>query len=88
MGNDQNKPLISYTPATLRARHDGWTAEKQVAFIEALAETGIVDDPRGDAARGPISTGMTGPPRVRARVRSLHSLRFEGPRSRVEERTW
>jgi hypothetical protein len=28
----------------LRARHDGWTVDKQCAFIEALAETGIVEE--------------------------------------------
>lgn len=29
-------------PVRLRQRHDGWTPERQVAFIEALAETGCV----------------------------------------------
>jgi hypothetical protein len=28
----------------LRTRHDGWTAEKQIAFIEALAETACVEE--------------------------------------------
>ncbi|HUE78883.1 MAG TPA: hypothetical protein VMN38_04560 [Sphingomicrobium sp.] len=28
----------------LRPRHDGWTAEKQIAFIEALAESGCVEE--------------------------------------------
>ncbi|HUG46636.1 MAG TPA: hypothetical protein VMK31_09040 [Sphingomicrobium sp.] len=37
-------PLIPFTPAPLRARHDGWTAERQIAFIEALAETGCVEE--------------------------------------------
>lgn len=36
-------PLITFQPAELRARHDGWTAEKQIAFIEALAETACVE---------------------------------------------
>jgi hypothetical protein len=27
-----------------RPRRDGWTVEKQIAFIEALAETGIVEE--------------------------------------------
>lgn len=35
-------PAPAFTPATLRARHDGWTPERQVAFIEALAETACV----------------------------------------------
>jgi hypothetical protein len=40
----QDKPLIPFTPVALRARHDGWTAEKQIAFIEALAETACVEE--------------------------------------------
>ena len=39
-----NKPNITFTSVPLRARRDGWTAEKQFAFIEALAETGIVEE--------------------------------------------
>lgn len=31
-----------FTPVPLRARHDGWTPERQVGFIEALAETACV----------------------------------------------
>jgi hypothetical protein len=42
--NAPDKPLIPFTPVPLRARHDGWTAEKQIAFIEALAETACVED--------------------------------------------
>lgn len=38
-----DKPLIPFTPLDLRSRHDGWTAEKQIAFIEALAETACVE---------------------------------------------
>jgi hypothetical protein len=37
-------PQIAFEPAKLRPRYDGWTAEKQVAFIEALAETKCVDE--------------------------------------------
>ena len=35
---------LAFTPARLRERHDGWTAEKQIAFIEALAECACVDE--------------------------------------------
>lgn len=35
-------PAASFAPIELRARHDGWTPERQVAFIEALAETACV----------------------------------------------
>lgn len=33
-----------FTPAELRRRHDGWTPERQVAFIKALADTACVDE--------------------------------------------
>ena len=39
-----SKPLVPFDPVPLRPRHDGWTVEKQYAFIEALAETGIVEE--------------------------------------------
>jgi hypothetical protein len=35
---------LGFTPVPVRARHDGWTVERQIAFIEALAESGIVED--------------------------------------------
>jgi hypothetical protein len=37
-------PPIAFEPAQLRPRHDGWTAERQIAFIETLAATKCVDD--------------------------------------------
>lgn len=38
------KPL-SFTPTQrIRERHDGWTYERQIAFIEALAECACVDE--------------------------------------------
>jgi hypothetical protein len=37
------KPATDFEPVELRHRHDGWTPERQVAFIEALAECGCVD---------------------------------------------
>jgi hypothetical protein len=33
---------ISFQPVPVRRRHDGWTAERQVAFIEKLADCGSV----------------------------------------------
>jgi hypothetical protein len=36
--------MIDFQPVALRARHDGWTLERQIAFIEALAETGCVEE--------------------------------------------
>ena len=41
---DPAKSDFSFTPVAVRARHDGWTPERQVAFIEALAECGCVTD--------------------------------------------
>lgn len=38
-------PLPDYIPVTLgRARHDGWTAERQRTFLVALAETGCISE--------------------------------------------
>jgi hypothetical protein len=34
--------LTTFTPVPRRYRHDGWTPERQKAFIEALADTGCV----------------------------------------------
>lgn len=37
-------PLADYTPVVLRARHNGWTADRQRAFLTALSETGSISD--------------------------------------------
>ena len=37
-------PAIPFVPATVRHRHDGWTADRQRTFIAALAETGCVSE--------------------------------------------
>lgn len=34
----------SFRAVSLRTRHDGWSPEKQIAFIEALAETACVEE--------------------------------------------
>ncbi|MGN6279865.1 MAG: hypothetical protein ACTHM8_14235 [Sphingomonas sp.] len=39
-----DRPIPDFTPVATRHRHDGWTAERQVAFIEALAESGCVEE--------------------------------------------
>jgi len=36
--------LTDFDPAPVKPRHDGWTAERQRAFIAALAEQGCVSD--------------------------------------------
>jgi hypothetical protein len=40
----KDKPAIPFTPVKVRRRNDGWTPEKQVAFIEALAQCGCVKE--------------------------------------------
>lgn len=37
-------PLAGYTPVVLRVRHNGWTAERQRIFLQALADTGCISD--------------------------------------------
>lgn len=37
-------PDLPFNPIPLRERHDGWTADRQIAFIDALAATGCVTD--------------------------------------------
>lgn len=44
---DDDRPLAAaqeFVPASPRERHDGWTPEKQVDFIEALGECGCVTE--------------------------------------------
>jgi hypothetical protein len=38
----EHKPLITFQPVPVRPRHDGWTAERQIAFIEKLADCSCV----------------------------------------------
>src|SRR6218665_2421676 len=45
-GSDASANLpdrLAFTPVPRRYRHDGWTPERQGAFIHALADTGCVD---------------------------------------------
>lgn len=37
-------PVPSFAPVPTRARHDGWRPDRQVAFIDALAECGCVEE--------------------------------------------
>ena len=41
---EPKQPLIPFDPVPVRPRRDGWTVEKQFAFIEALAQTGVVEE--------------------------------------------
>lgn len=39
-----NTPVLTFEPVPVRPRWDGWTRQKQVDFIEALAATACVDE--------------------------------------------
>ncbi|HEX2764683.1 MAG TPA: hypothetical protein VHM92_12685 [Allosphingosinicella sp.] len=41
-GAKDTAPALAFTPVPRRYRHDGWTPERQKAFIEGLADTGCV----------------------------------------------
>jgi len=43
IARSERPPLPDFAPVPRRYRHDGWTPERQKAFIEALADTGCVD---------------------------------------------
>jgi len=38
----EEKPLITFEPVPVRPRHDGWTVERQFAFVEKLADCGSI----------------------------------------------
>ena len=37
-----SKLPVPFTPVPVRPRHDGWTAERQIAFVEKLADTNSI----------------------------------------------
>jgi len=43
MKPSHKEPIINFAPEHVSSRDDGWTAERQIAFIEALAETACVE---------------------------------------------
>lgn len=65
-------PDLPFHPIPLRERHDGWNADRQIAFIDALAASGCVTD----AAR---TVGMS--------VRSAYRLRAH-PEAGSFRRAW
>jgi hypothetical protein len=44
LASSPETPLLTFQPAELRRRYDGWTADKQYRFIQALAETACVEE--------------------------------------------
>ena len=63
----QSKLPVQFIPDHFSNRHDGWTAERQIAFIETLAETACVDQ----ACR---RVGMSASSAYRFRRRPLGAL--------------
>ena len=37
-----HKSLITFQPVPVRSRHDGWTIERQIAFLDQLTDCGSV----------------------------------------------
>jgi len=70
MEDSKNKPVVPFAPVPVRPRADGWTVEKQYAFIEALAETGIVEE----ACRR-VGMSRTAADNLRRRADGLHFRR-------------
>ncbi|CAA9490599.1 MAG: hypothetical protein AVDCRST_MAG09-2 [uncultured Sphingomonas sp.] len=61
----------TFTPITrARERHDGWTSDRQFAFIEALAECACVDEA---CARVGVSRSAAYAFRARSEARSFRS---------------
>ena len=47
IAREARPPLPEFVPVPRKYRHDGWTPERQKAFIEALADTGCVSRAAG-----------------------------------------
>jgi hypothetical protein len=41
-GSSSTNLPVEFSPVPVRYRHDGWTAERQIAFIEKLADCGSI----------------------------------------------
>jgi hypothetical protein len=50
-----NRPALTFTPVHVRARWDGWTPDKQIAFVEALSETACVEEACQIVGMSPVS---------------------------------
>jgi hypothetical protein len=72
----EHKSVASFTPVPVRPRHDGWTAERQIAFIEKLADCNSISaackygaPPPGTAAAIPTHRQFLARTRPHARAR-------------------
>ena len=61
-GASPRATILDFAPVPVADRHNGWSAEKQRAFIEALADTGSVP-----AAAKAVGMGVEGAYRLRRR---------------------
>ena len=48
-------PDFAFEPVLVRSRHDGWDVDRQIAFIQALAECGCVTEACQRVGRSPAS---------------------------------
>jgi len=64
----RESPDFDFEPVIMRSRHDGWDADRQASFIQALAESGCVKEA---AARVGMSTASAYGLRTRADAQSF-----------------
>jgi hypothetical protein len=91
---------LAFAPVPVRPRRDGWTAEKQIAFIETLSQTGIVTVAAravGMSARSAYKLAARPDARAFAEAwdvamaiaaRSLAALAFDYATGGMVEQTW
>ena len=76
-------PIDGFAPVPRRARHDGWTADRQRAFIRALAETGCISVAAEEVGVTPRSAyRLRGDP-AGARFREAWDLALAGATGRL-----
>ena len=88
IAKEARPPLPDFTPVPRKYRHDGWTPERQKAFIAALADTGSVSRAAAmvnmaqtncytlrRARGGELSAGVGGGARFRARAAERYRVR-------------
>lgn len=68
LGAPRPGDLLDFTPVSVERRANGWTPEKQRAFVEALADTGVI---RAAAARVGMTEQSAGWLRRRADARTF-----------------
>lgn len=91
---------LAFAPVPVRPRRDGWTAAKQIAFIETLSQTGIVTVAAGAVGMSPRSAyKLAARPDARAfaeawdvamaiAARSLAAVAFDYATGGMVEQVW